>query len=209
MAAGSLPSTLVLDTNCLVYRLDDPDGARGRWLDDNVFPAAVGGRLRLIVASVALAEPLVRPYADGQPQRAQAVRRALETLPGLTVVELSTAVADIAARVRAGTGLPLPDAVMLATAEPSGASLLTNHRQLVHPASPAPVLVLDDERGQPGTPRHPHTRSRAGSPRRRSCLPTLAGVRLRESGSTSSPAVPPAGPPPVPDPALVATSQPE
>lgn len=145
----SLPSTLVLDTNCLIYRLDDPDGARGRWLDENVFAVAVGGSLRLVISSVALAELLVRPYADGQPQRAQAVRRALETLPGLTVVDLTPAVADIAARVRAGTGLPLPDAVMLATAEQSGASLLTNDRQLLHPSSPVPVLVLDDEMGLP------------------------------------------------------------
>lgn len=77
------------------------------------------------------------------------MRRALETLPGLTVAELTAELADGSAR-RASTGLPLPAAVMLATAQRSAASLLTNDRGLVHPAGPVPVLVLDDEMGLPG-----------------------------------------------------------
>ena len=145
----SLPTTLVLDTNCLIYRLDDPDGFRGRWLDEKVFRPAVSGAIDLAVSAVALAELLVGPYADGQASRAQAVRRTLETLPGLTVVEFTAGAADAAARIRAGTGLPLPDAIMLATAELASATLLTNDRQLLHAANPVRVLILDDEMGVP------------------------------------------------------------
>ena len=144
----SLPAALTLDPNCLIYRLDDPDGARGRWLDEHVFGPAVQGRVQLTLSTVALAELLVRPYADGQPLRAKAVRRALETLPGLSIVELSPALADDAARLRAVTGLALPDAIMLATAAQAHSGLLTNDRRLDHPASPVAVLVLDEEMAQ-------------------------------------------------------------
>ena len=145
MATVTLPSVLVLDSNCLVYRLNDPDGQRGRWLDEEVFRPAIHGDLDLRLSTVALGEVLVRPYSDGQPARAHAVRAALEALPGLTLVPLSADIADLAARLRGETRMSLPDAIMLATAQHGGASLLTNDRHLLQPAGPVTVLLLDDE----------------------------------------------------------------
>ncbi|GAC1612044.1 MAG: hypothetical protein NVS3B26_31070 [Mycobacteriales bacterium] len=49
----SLPATLVLDTNCQIYRLDDPDSARGRWLELNVYRPAASGNLQVAVTAVA------------------------------------------------------------------------------------------------------------------------------------------------------------
>lgn len=144
----TLPSVLVLDTNCLIYRLDDPDGPRGSWLDENVFRPAIKGDLDLRMSTVALAEVLTRPYSDGQPARAHAVRRALETLPGLTLVPLTADIADLSSRLRGETRVSLPDAIMLATAQFAGAGLLTNDRQLLQPAGPVTVLLLDDEMAQ-------------------------------------------------------------
>ena len=141
----TLSSSLVLDTNCLIYRLDDPDSHRGVWLDEHVFGPAIAGHLDLSVSTVSLAELLVRPYADGQPAKAQALRRALETLPGLTLVPLTTDIADAAARLRGRSGVLLPDALILATAERVQASVLTNDRQLQQADLPVAVLVLDDE----------------------------------------------------------------
>ena len=141
----TLPPSLTLDTNCLIYRLDDPDGDRGRWLDQHVFRPAVDGRMRLAVPTLSLAEVLVRPYADGYHDRARALRRALETLPGLALVPLTADIADAGARLRASAGLSLPDALVLATASAENASLLTNDRGLVQPAGSVSVLVLDDE----------------------------------------------------------------
>ncbi len=144
MGPVSVPTSLVLDTDCLVYYLDQPDTARGRWLEEQVFRPAVGGRLDLALSTVALAELLVRPYADGQPRRAVALRRALETLPGLTVVPLTADIAAVAAQFRAMSGLPLPDAVIAATARQGSATLLTNDSRLTAADLPVAMLLLDE-----------------------------------------------------------------
>ena len=141
----TLPTRLVLDTNCLIYRLDDATSARARWLDDQVLAPAVAGELTLFVSSVSLAELLVRPYRDGQPHRAQAVHRALRTLPGLTIEALTAEMADTGAQLRAETGLRLPDALILATAQVLDATLLSNDARLLEPRHEVPVLLLDEQ----------------------------------------------------------------
>jgi len=144
MGPVSLAESLVLDTNCLIYYLDQPDTRRGRWLDQHVFRPAVAGRLDLAIPTLALAELMVRPYGDGQPRRAEALRRALETLPGLTLVPLTADIAALAADARARSGLRLPDAIVAATARHRGASLLTNDRQVAAAELPGARLLLDD-----------------------------------------------------------------
>jgi len=140
----TLPEKLLLDTNCLIYRLDDPGGRRGRWLDERVFRPAMAGQHQLAVSTVSLAELMVRPYAEGLPERAHALRRALESLPGLTLVPLISDIADAPARLRAATGLPLPDALVVATAASLGAAIVTNDRQLARADLRVPIIVLDD-----------------------------------------------------------------
>lgn len=139
----TLPTALVLDTNCLIYYLDQPDSRRGAWLDEHVFRPAVAGRLDLSLPTVALAELLVRPYADGQPVRAERLRRALEMLPGLTITPLTVDVAVLAAQLRGRGSLGLADAVMAATASQLNATLLTNDQRLAGADTPAPTLLLD------------------------------------------------------------------
>lgn len=136
---------LVLDTNCLIYFLDDPDSKRGRWLAKHVFEPAVSGRLRLAISTISLAELLVGPFSVGQPDRAEAVHRALAALPGLSIVAPTADIAVSAARLRGTTGLRLPDALVVATAAHLGATLLTNDRGLRRDGLPAAILVLDDE----------------------------------------------------------------
>lgn len=92
--------------------------------------------------ALCLAELLVRPHQAGS-GRAAAVRRAVESLPGSSVAALDAAVADLAAEVRATTGLRLADAVVLATARHAGARLLTNDVDLVAAAG-SRGLLLDD-----------------------------------------------------------------
>ncbi len=144
MGPVRLATSLVLDTNCFVYYLDQPDTARGRWLEEQVLRPGMAGRLDLAMSTVALAELLVRPYADGQPRRAVALRRALEMLPGLTVVPLTADIAALAAQFRATCGLPLPDAVIAATARQRSATLLTNDSRLAAADIPVAMLLLDE-----------------------------------------------------------------
>ncbi len=138
----ALPDRVLLDTNCFVYLLEDPTSPRGRLLLDDVFAPAVAGRRQIFAATLTVTELLAQPYAAGQGRRAAGLLAALEALPGLTLVPLSTGVAVNAARIRGQSGLLVPDAIVLATAQQADATLLTNDRRLASHADP--VLLLDD-----------------------------------------------------------------
>lgn len=141
----TFPETVVLDTNCVIYRIDAPDSRRGAWLDAHVFRPAVAGQVTMVISVVTLAELLVRPYAEGLPERAVPLQRALETLPGLSITAVSAQIAAVAARLRGTLRLPMPDALIVATAAERQAPLLTNDRQLLRYQSSVPVLILDEE----------------------------------------------------------------
>lgn len=141
--AAVTDAVIVLDTNCLIYYLDDSTSDRGRWLGEQVFMPAVRGELQIVLPTVCLAELLVRPYALGQDARAVALRRALVQVPGLSVVPLSEDLAVAASRLRGRRSLSLPDAIVLATATAVGGSVLTNDRRLAVDVGAA-VRVLDD-----------------------------------------------------------------
>ena len=142
------PTGLVLDTNCWIYYLDDPESQRARWLDSSVFRPAAEGHLALLTSTVCLAELLVGPHRAGGARQAAAVRRAVEALPGSSLVAVTGDIAEAAAGLRARTGLRLPDALVQATAMSTGARLLTNDRALAGTG----VLVLDDVIGGPLPP---------------------------------------------------------
>lgn len=72
-------------------------------------------------------------------------RAALEAPPGLGILPVSADIAQEAARIRAATGVRLPDAVQLASAIAAGAdAFLTNDRRLQRPGTGIEVMVLDD-----------------------------------------------------------------
>ena len=90
---------------------------------------AVDGNHQLAIAASALAECLVAPARRGEPEIEVAL--ALMSRLPITIVELDAAIAAQAARLRAGhRSLRLPDALVIATAEMSGADQLvtTDHR---------------------------------------------------------------------------------
>lgn len=84
---------------------------------------------RLALAASALAECLVGPARTG-PKAVEVVRTLIERLPA-SVVDLDADIAAQAAGLRAGhRSLKLPDALVLATAEQSGADqLITTDRR--------------------------------------------------------------------------------
>ena len=139
-----LPDRVLLDTNCFIYLLEDPESARGAFLASHVFGPAVSGVHRLFAATLTVTELLSQPFAAGQPQRASALLAALEGLPGLELVVLSVDVAADAARQRGQFGLTVPDAIVLASAASVGAAVLTNDRRLSGRGSAVPVLLLDE-----------------------------------------------------------------
>jgi len=143
--AAELPGVIGIDTNCFIYFLDDHRGPRAGWLEAHVFEPLVAHRRRAVTSTLSISELLVRPYAEKRPDRAAALRHALESLPGLSILAVTAEIADVAARLRSGSGLRLPDAIQLATARAGGAeAFLTNDRSLAGADPPLPVLVLDD-----------------------------------------------------------------
>lgn len=141
-----IPETLALDTNCFIYLFDTPGSERAEFLERAIFRPAAAGDRRLVTTSLTVAELLVAPFRDDDAARAAALREALETFPGLRIVDLDVRIATLAARVRGRLRVALPDAIQLAAAELEADALLTNDARLVDRVGNGSVLLLDELR---------------------------------------------------------------
>jgi predicted nucleic acid-binding protein len=131
-----------LDTAALIYHLEDI--APYSELTTVLLTRAAAGSLRIVLSTVVVAESLVGPWKLGDEVAAR-IEDALRALPGTLVADLTWAIAARAARMRAQTGLPLPDSLVIATAVEQGASLmLTNDAAWRGKALHCRVAVLED-----------------------------------------------------------------
>lgn len=73
------------------------------------------GRNAAVLSAVSVAELLVRPFARG-PGAVATIEGFLRHFGGVRVVDVTYDIAREAARLRAATGLPTPDALIVATA---------------------------------------------------------------------------------------------
>lgn len=113
---------VVVDTAPFIYLLEDhPDFAPQF---QGLFEAQARGHLRIALSTITLAEVLVGPLRHGQDTLARRYERALA---GFELVPVSAEVAATAARLRATSGLRLPDALQAATAIECGAVALVTH----------------------------------------------------------------------------------
>jgi predicted nucleic acid-binding protein len=141
---AAIPSgaEILLDTSVVLAYLNASEAAT---------PAAIAvfddfvrsGRNPATISVVSVAETLVRPFAAG----AAAVRVAdafLLHFPSLTVSRVDYAVAREAARLRARTGVKMPDALVIATALAVGIPIvITNDAKWATAiADCAPALTL-------------------------------------------------------------------
>lgn len=104
------------------------------------------GEFRAVTSVVTLPEVLVYPLRQGNTTLAQQYRDILFNAEGLTTIQVSPDIAEVAAQLRAIHNLRTPDAVQMATANCEGASFfLTNDARL--PSLPGlEVLVLEELR---------------------------------------------------------------
>ena len=113
---------VVVDTAPFIYLLEDhPDFAPQF---QGLFEAQARGHLRIALSTITLAEVLVGPLRHGQDTLARRYERALA---GFELVPVTAEVAATAARLRATSGLRLPDALQAATAIECGAVALVTH----------------------------------------------------------------------------------
>jgi predicted nucleic acid-binding protein len=121
--------TVFLDTAPLIYFMEghsayQPVLARLFALNDE-------GVFSFVTSSVTLLEVLVKPLREGQTAIAQQYRDILTTAAGIEVFDVTSAIAEQAAQLRAKYNLRTPDAIQVATAIELGADyFLTNDNRL-------------------------------------------------------------------------------
>lgn len=121
---AGLPSgaLVVVDTAPIIYLLEDHPRFLDRFI--GLFEAEAAGQVHIAISTITLAEVLTGPLRTGQAALAQRYEKALARF---TIVPVSSAVAVLAASMRARYGLKLPDALQLATALEIGAVALVTH----------------------------------------------------------------------------------
>ena len=118
--------SLVLDSSAVLAYLagDELASTPARHLfDDFIRPGRNSGS----ISSLTVTETLVRPFERAETGALGTVEAFLRQFPNLEIVPVDYAVAREAARVRARTRLPTPDAIILATAIVHGAGALVGN----------------------------------------------------------------------------------
>jgi predicted nucleic acid-binding protein len=106
------------------------------------FEAIDKGEIKTITSVITLLEVLVHPLRNNNQELAQKYRDILSNTEGLTIVPLTSVIAEEAARIRARYNLSTPDAIQIATAIHMEASFfLTNDQRLLSIPTPK-VLVI-------------------------------------------------------------------
>ncbi len=137
-----------LDTNALIYYLED----RRPYADlmEAAFELIDKGELQAVVSSICQLELLVKPIRENDLDAVDEIMEFLEQTANLAVLEVSRPVALQAAVVRA-EGLPVPDALIVATGAAAGCdATITNDgdwQRIVEALRRRPALIRD------GTPR--------------------------------------------------------
>jgi len=113
---------VVVDTAPLIYVLEDHGSFAP--LFEGLFEAADRGQLQIAISTITVAELLVGPLKHGRDALAKRYEKALGAFD---LVPVTVEISVTAARLRATTGLRLPDALQAATALEIGAAALVTH----------------------------------------------------------------------------------
>jgi len=117
--------TVVLDTNIFlnVKNREERYYESSKWVLD----AADDGRIHAVVSVVSIAELCAGYYSAGDERGRQEMIMHLSSSQGFSIVELSVKLADAAGKIRAETGLRLPDAIIVASGLERGATFIVTH----------------------------------------------------------------------------------
>lgn len=127
-AAINAGATILIDTSAVLAYLSGSESASA--VAASIIDGAVAsGRNPAVVSAITVTEALVRPMRAASPTAVRLVDDFLLHFPNLSVAPVTTAVAREAARIRAATAAPTPDALILATAVSVGASHVVSNDQ--------------------------------------------------------------------------------
>ena len=133
---------LLLDTNVIIYFLQgiSPYDV----LLHPLFILIEEGRLRAVISAITEAELLVGPLKKNDSEALAKVQLLLNGFPGLKVMPVSRQISQMGASIRAETDLPLPDALIIATAQADGCdAIIGNDRSWSRIRAPEVILLGD------------------------------------------------------------------
>jgi predicted nucleic acid-binding protein len=133
---------IALDANVLIYLLEDAGPLAD--VSQGLVDAAEDGRVRVVFASVGLAELCVGPVRSGDLALAERYAEALDALLGLRVQPVTADVALDAAVIRGLRGISLADALHLAGARAAGATAFVTNDRRVRGSPRLEVVYLDE-----------------------------------------------------------------
>ena len=133
---------IALDTSVWIYHFEG-SAAHGRTAD-SVLEAVSEGRVAAVASELVLLELLVAPLKKGAQDVADEIELTLLHFPHLQLAPVTRAVLVRAAEIRARYGLRTPDAVMVATAIESGATLSVTNDSAWRKVREIEVVLLQD-----------------------------------------------------------------
>ncbi len=133
---------IALDTSVWIYHFEG-SVAYGR-AADGVLEAVSEGRIAALVSELVLLELLVAPLKKGAQDVADEIELTLLHYPHLRLEPVTRGVLVRAAEIRARYGLRAPDAIMVATAIESGATLAVTNDDAWRKVEEVEVLLLRD-----------------------------------------------------------------
>ena len=143
MGAIGLPSqgVVYLDSSAIIYSVERNEPYLT--LLSPVWRQAEEGQFAIVCSEVAVAETLVRPIRDGNNELEFAFQSVFAA-PEVQLVPVSRRLWEDAARLRADTGLKLPDAIHAATALRVDCALFVTNDTDYRRVPELPTVILDD-----------------------------------------------------------------
>lgn len=131
-----------LDTAPFIYYIEDV--APYADLLDPVFSLLENHALYAVTSTVTFAEILTKPFADKNFSLADEIKFTLKSFSSLSVASVDEELAEAAALIRARYTIRLPDALQVAAAVQSEATLFLTNDKRVKRVDALEVLVLSD-----------------------------------------------------------------
>lgn len=134
---------VALDSVIFIYALEGNPvfGERAK----KVLQSIEQGKCQGFACDLVLAELMVKPLREGQPEIAQEYARDLPMFPNLTFGSVTREIVVAAARLRGNSNLGLIDALHLAAAVETGCTVfITNDAALRHPSPGLEIWMLSD-----------------------------------------------------------------
>lgn len=122
-------SRIFVDTAPIIYFIES--NPIYTHIMDDIFSKTAEGSIQIITSTITFIEVLTKPYMMGQMDIVKSYKDFFYNSFNFSVIDISSDIALLTAKIRASFGFKLPDAVQLAVFEYTGCDMfITNDNQL-------------------------------------------------------------------------------